>query len=105
MQQVIQRLFQHGTQTQKTALVKSMEGHVVYLSCNLYGCRVIQMVCIRFYYEPAKRFFLSLRAWKAIQLILPEQQASFVRELEPHIISCIKDSNGSHVLCQFILVN
>ncbi|KAJ7312687.1 hypothetical protein DFH08DRAFT_821849 [Mycena albidolilacea] len=95
---VIQKLFQHGTQTQKTALVKSMEGHVVYLSCNLYGCRVIQMVCIRFYYEPAKRFFLSLRAWKAIQSILPEQQASFVRELEPHIISCIKDSNGSHVL-------
>ncbi|KAJ7786780.1 armadillo-type protein [Mycena olivaceomarginata] len=74
---VIQRFFQHGTQTQKTALVKSMEGSVVYLSCNLYGCRVIQM---------------------AIQSILPEQQASFVRELQPHIMSCIKDSNGSHVI-------
>ncbi|KAF8127777.1 ARM repeat-containing protein [Mycena galopus ATCC 62051] len=78
---VIQKLFQHGTQTQKTALVNSMEGNVVHLSCNLYGCRVIQM---------------------AIQSILPEQQASFVPELEPHIMSCVKDSNGSHVIQKVI---
>ncbi|KAF8157525.1 ARM repeat-containing protein [Mycena galopus ATCC 62051] len=78
---VIQKLFQDGTQTQKTALVNSMEGSVVYLSCNLYGCWVIQM---------------------AIQSILPEQQASFVRELEPHIMSCVKDSNGSHVIQKVI---
>ncbi|KAK7014832.1 kinesin heavy chain [Favolaschia claudopus] len=74
---VIQKLFEHGTQTQKTLLANIMEKNVLHLSCNLYGCRVVQ---------------------KAIESILPEQQASFVRELEPHIMKCVKDSNGNHVL-------
>ncbi|KAF7338257.1 PUM-HD domain-containing protein [Mycena venus] len=78
---VIQKLFEHGTQAQKTVLANTMEGHVFYLSCNLYGCRVVQ---------------------KAIETILPEQQASFVRELEPHIMKCVKDSNGNHVIQKVI---
>ncbi|KAF8162311.1 hypothetical protein K438DRAFT_1776012 [Mycena galopus ATCC 62051] len=81
---VIQELFEHGTKEQKTALANSMESSIVSFSCNLYGCRVVQMV---------------------IQSILPEQQVSFVRELEPQIMRCVKDSNGNHVLCQLILVN
>jgi len=78
---VIQKLFEHGTQAQKTVLANTMEGHVFYLSCNLYGCRVVQ---------------------KAIESILPEQQANFVRELEPHILRCVKDSNGNHVIQKVI---
>ncbi|KAJ7155945.1 armadillo-type protein [Mycena crocata] len=78
---VIQKLFEHGTQAQKTVLAGTMEGHVVYLSSNLYGCRVVQ---------------------KAIESILPDQQASFVRELEPHILRCVKDSNGNHVIQKVI---
>ncbi|KAJ7109396.1 armadillo-type protein [Mycena epipterygia] len=78
---VIQKLFEHGTQVQKTVLANTMEGHVVYLSSNLYGCRVVQ---------------------KAIESILPDQQASFVRELEPHILKCVKDSNGNHVIQKVI---
>ncbi|KAJ7235469.1 armadillo-type protein [Mycena haematopus] len=78
---VIQKLFEHGTQAQKTALATAMEGNVFYLSCHLYACRVVQM---------------------AIQSILPEQQASFVRELEPHIMRCVQDSNGNHVIQKII---
>ncbi|KAJ6502502.1 armadillo-type protein [Mycena sanguinolenta] len=78
---VIQKLFEHGSQSQKTALANAMEGNVVYLSCNLYGCRVVQM---------------------AIQSILSEQQASFIRELEPHVMRCVKDSNGNHVIQKII---
>ncbi|KAJ7452368.1 armadillo-type protein [Mycena galericulata] len=78
---VIQKLFEHGTQAQKTLLANTMEGHIVYLSLNLYGCRVVQ---------------------KAVECILPEQQASFVRELEPHIMKCVKDSNGNHVIQKVI---
>ncbi|KAJ7774846.1 armadillo-type protein [Mycena metata] len=78
---VIQKLFEHGTQTQKTLLATTMEGHLVYLSKNLYGCRVVQ---------------------KAIECILPDQQASFVRELEPHIMGLVKDSNGNHVIQKVI---
>ncbi|KAJ7835477.1 armadillo-type protein [Mycena leptocephala] len=62
------KLFEHGTQVQKTMLANTMEGHVFYLSCNLYGRRAVQ---------------------KAIESILPGQQPSFVRELEPHILRCV----------------
>ncbi|KAJ6547613.1 armadillo-type protein [Mycena capillaripes] len=78
---VIQKLFEHGTQAQKTLLANTMEGHVFYLSSNLYGCRVVQ---------------------KAIESILPDQQANFVRELEPYILRCVKDSNGNHVIQKVI---
>jgi len=39
---------------------------------------------------------------KAVECILPDQQASLVRELEPHIMRCVKDSNGNHVIQKVI---
>ncbi|KAJ6606701.1 armadillo-type protein [Mycena sp. CBHHK59/15] len=33
------KLFEHGTQPQKTTPANTMEGHVFYSSCNLYGWR------------------------------------------------------------------
>ena len=61
---------------QKATLAGIMEGHLVSLSLQMYGCRVVQ---------------------KAIEYILPEQQRSFVRELEPHVLRLVKDANGNHV--------
>ncbi|KAF8077930.1 armadillo-type protein [Lyophyllum atratum] len=78
---VIQKLFEHGTQIQKTRLANSMEGRILVLSCQMYGCRVVQ---------------------KAIEYVLPEQQASFVKELEPHVLRCVKDANGNHVIQKLI---
>jgi hypothetical protein len=42
--QVIQKLFEHGTQIQKTVLANTMGGHVLTLSLQMYGCRVVQKV-------------------------------------------------------------
>ncbi len=42
--QVIQKLFEHGTQMQKTLLANTLEGHVLHLSLQMYGCRVVQKV-------------------------------------------------------------
>ncbi|KAJ7097908.1 ARM repeat-containing protein [Mycena belliarum] len=78
---VIQKLFEHGTQAQKTVLAKTMEGYVVYLSSNLYGCRVVQ---------------------KAIESVLPDQQANIVTELQPHIMRLVTDGNGNHVIQKVI---
>lgn len=39
---VIQKLFEHGDQQQKATLAKKMEGHVLQLSMQMYGCRVSQ---------------------------------------------------------------
>jgi pumilio RNA-binding family len=78
---VIQKLFEHGTQVQKTVLANAMEGHILPLSLQMYGCRVVQ---------------------KAVEFILPDQQASFVRELDPHVLKCVKDANGNHVIQKLI---
>jgi pumilio RNA-binding family len=34
---------------------------------------------------------------QAIEFILPEQQIAIVKELEPHVLKCVKDANGNHV--------
>ncbi|OAX44672.1 ARM repeat-containing protein [Rhizopogon vinicolor AM-OR11-026] len=78
---VIQKLFEHGTQVQKTVLANTMEGHILPLSLQMYGCRVVQ---------------------KAVEFVLPDQQISFVRELDPHVLKCVKDANGNHVIQKLI---
>jgi len=44
LKQVIQKLFEHGTQVQKTIPANAMEGHILLLSLQMYGCRVVQKV-------------------------------------------------------------
>lgn len=41
---VIQKLFEHGNQAQKKILANQMKGHVMTLSTQMYGCRVVQKV-------------------------------------------------------------
>lgn len=41
---VIQKFFEQGNQAQKTAMGKVLEGHVLQLSLQMYGCRVVQKV-------------------------------------------------------------
>lgn len=47
----------------------------------MYGCRVVQ---------------------KALEVISSEQQARLVKELEGHVMKCIKDQNGNHVIQKII---
>ncbi|KAH9951939.1 ARM repeat-containing protein [Amylocystis lapponica] len=78
---VIQKLFEHGTQVQKTMLASTMENHILPLSLQMYGCRVVQ---------------------KAVEYVLPEQQSQFVKELDTNVIRCVKDANGNHVIQKLI---
>ena len=41
---IIQNLFKYGTLVQKKALAQKMQGNVVDLSMNIYGCRCVQEV-------------------------------------------------------------
>lgn len=41
---VIQKFFEHGTSDQKRILADKICGHVLALSLQMYGCRVIQKV-------------------------------------------------------------
>lgn len=76
---VIQKFFENeiGTQAQKSALAKQMSGHVLQLSLQMYGCRVVQ---------------------KALEQIGPDEQSELVKELDGHVLKCIKDQNGNHVI-------
>ena len=41
---VVQKFFEQGDQQQKTAMGACLEGHVLQLSLQMYGCRVVQKV-------------------------------------------------------------
>ena len=41
---VIQKFFEHGNQSQKKVLANQMKGHILALSLQMYGCRVVQKV-------------------------------------------------------------
>ena len=59
---------------------------------QMYACRVVQKVI--FLAGVSSRLLNSLQA---IEYILPEQQVAIVKELEPHVLKCVKDANGNHV--------
>jgi pumilio RNA-binding family len=71
-----------------------MEGHILPLSLQMYGCRVVQKVAIiALWHSLSNRLLHS----QAVEYILPDQQAAFVRELDTHVLKCVKDANGNHV--------
>eukprot|EP00743_Colponemidia_sp_Colp-15_P003429 GILK01003703.1.p1 GENE.GILK01003703.1~~GILK01003703.1.p1 ORF type:complete len:886 (-),score=146.11 GILK01003703.1:435-3092(-) len=75
---VIQKFFEHvGTPEQQRVLATHLEGHVLPLSLQMYGCRVVQ---------------------KALEVIGPDQQATLVQELRNHVLKCVEDQNGNHVI-------
>lgn len=41
---VIQKFFEHGNQGQKKTLAGQMKSHILTLSMQMYGCRVVQKV-------------------------------------------------------------
>ncbi|KAJ6983397.1 pumilio [Populus alba x Populus x berolinensis] len=67
----------HGTESQRFELVSRLTGHVLPLSLQMYGCRVIQ---------------------KALEMIDVDRQTQMVVELDGSVIKCIRDQNGNHVI-------
>ncbi|XP_062858038.1 pumilio homolog 2 isoform X2 [Trichomycterus rosablanca] len=76
---VIQKFFEFGSADQKLALASRVRGHVLPLALQMYGCRVIQ---------------------KALESISSDHQviSDIVRELDGHVLKCVKDQNGNHVV-------
>lgn len=60
----------------------------------MYACRVVQKVILLLLASVSSRILIALQA---IEYILPEQQVAIVKELEPHVLKCVKDANGNHV--------
>ena len=90
---VIQKLFEHGNQSQKKVLANQMKGHMVALSTQMYGCRVVQKVG-----QYLLRFMTFTDKFQALEHILTDQQASLIKELEKDVIKVVKCQNGNHVV-------
>lgn len=92
--QVVQKMFEYGTAAQKGRLVNTMEGQVLGLSLQMYGCRVVQKVC-----APHVSMYRGADRWvcQAIEYVNPDQQVMFVQELSPSVLRCVKDANGNYV--------
>lgn len=59
------------------SLTGTIKGHVLALTLQMYGCRVIQ---------------------KALEVLPLEQQRVIARELQGQAMRCVKDQNGNHVI-------
>jgi pumilio RNA-binding family len=71
------QFFEHGTSQQRSDLANQLVGHVLVLSLQMYGCRVIQ---------------------KALEVVDVDQQTQLVSELDGHVMRCVRDQNGNHVI-------
>jgi len=78
---VIQKFFDNGTSSQIKLLVEALYGNVVNLSLQTYGCRVVQ---------------------KALEVSEMEEKIAITKELEGHVLTCLKDQNGNHVIQKII---
>ena len=45
--QVIQKLFEYGSPTQRGKICGAIQGHLLQLSLQMYGCRVVQKVPVQ----------------------------------------------------------
>lgn len=51
---MVQKLFEFGSVEQRNLLVDAMEGHMLSLSLQMYGCRVVQKVRMTIDFRPAE---------------------------------------------------
>lgn len=75
---VIQKFFEFGNENQIHLLCQNFKGHVLELTLQTYGCRVIQ---------------------KALDVISDEEDKFIISdELENSVLHCVNDQNGNHVI-------
>lgn len=102
---------QFGSADQKLALATRIRGHVLPLALQMYGCRVIQkalesissdqQVIVSesslFFINKKTNFFFYITiniGPRSLNLF----QSDIVRELDGHVLKCVKDQNGNHVV-------
>ncbi|KAE8679445.1 Pumilio-like protein 2 [Hibiscus syriacus] len=70
---IIQKFFEHGTESQRAELAGQLIGHVLSLSLQMYGCRALEVVDV-------------------------DQQTRMVAELDGSVMKRVRDQNGNHVI-------
>lgn len=80
---VVQKLLDFGTADMKADIRKTLEGEMLQLSLQMYGCRVVQ---------------------KSLETLREEDLPHMMLEFHHNVLSCIHDQNGNHVIQKCIEV-
>jgi pumilio RNA-binding family len=80
---VVQKLLDFGTPKMKADIRDTLEGEMLPLSLQMYGCRVVQ---------------------KALEALDEDDLPRLLREFHHNVLSCIHDQNGNHVIQKCIEV-
>jgi len=80
---VVQKLLDFGTPQMKADIRETLEGEMLQLSLQMYGCRVVQ---------------------KALETVDEDDLPRLLREFHHNVLSCIHDQNGNHVIQKCIEV-
>lgn len=124
---VVQKFLDYGTDEQKMRMASLIQGSVKMLSLQVYGCRVIQKAIEVLLPKTCSshecsgilsihwRYMASYRGAKKedpcsdqahgvknhlirVQVLSLPAKISIVEELKGHVIECINDQNGNHVI-------
>jgi pumilio RNA-binding family len=80
---VVQKLLDFGSPKTKSDIRDTLEGEILPLSLQMYGCRVVQ---------------------KALESLDEDDLPRILREFHNNVLSCIQDQNGNHVIQKCIEV-
>jgi hypothetical protein len=80
---VVQKLLDFGTSKMKADIRDTLEGEMVELSLQMYGCRVVQ---------------------KALEALDEDDLPRLLQEFHHNVLRCIYDQNGNHVIQKCIEV-
>mmetsp|Transcript_11132 Transcript_11132/g.24127 ORF Transcript_11132/g.24127 Transcript_11132/m.24127 type:complete len:897 (-) Transcript_11132:327-3017(-) len=80
---VVQKLYEFGTEGMKKDLKGTLEGNMLLLSLQMYGCRVVQ---------------------KALESLDYDDLCELLQEFDSYVLTCIQDQNGNHVMQKCIEV-
>jgi pumilio RNA-binding family len=80
---VVQKLYEFGTDEMKVGLKGTLEGNMLLLSLQMYGCRVVQ---------------------KALESLAYDDLCELLREFDSYVLTCIQDQNGNHVMQKIVEV-
>jgi len=80
---VVQKLLEFGSPKMKVDIRDTLQGEMLHLSLQMYGCRVVQ---------------------KALETLEEDDLPHLLREFHHNVLSCIHDQNGNHVIQKCIEV-
>lgn len=108
---------QFGSADQKLALATRIRGHVLPLALQMYGCRVIQKALesissdqqvivseISICFDRLSHHCIAADVLVHFSSVVMSAhlfyalQSDIVRELDGHVLKCVKDQNGNHVV-------